>query len=53
MIFKENGADDDQGLGIFGQYFSAPENRNMIGAYFGAGLVYKGFLPAGMKTIWG
>lgn len=45
MIFKENGADDDQGLGIFGQYFSAPENRNMIGAYFGAGLVYKGFLP--------
>jgi porin len=45
MIFKENGADDDQGLGIFGQYFSAPKDRNMIGTYFGAGLVYKGLLP--------
>jgi porin len=53
MIFKENGADDDQGLGIFGQYFSAPEDRNMIGTYFGAGLVYKGLLPGRDEDYFG
>ncbi|MEQ1825870.1 MAG: carbohydrate porin [Pirellula sp.] len=44
MIWKENGAEDDQGLGVFVQYFSSPSNRNVIDQYLGGGLVYKGLL---------
>ncbi len=45
MIWKEGGADDDQGLGAFFQFGWAPSNRNLITEYFGGGLVYKGLLP--------
>lgn len=45
MIWKENGAADEQGFGVFGQYFTTPGNRNEVSKYFGTGLVYKGFLP--------
>ncbi len=45
MIWKEGGADDDQGLGAFFQFGWAPSNRNIIGDYYGGGLVYKGLLP--------
>jgi porin len=45
MIFKENGAADEQGLGVFAQYFSAPDDRNVVSDYVGGGLVYKGFVP--------
>ena len=46
MLWKESeGTDDDQGLGIFGQFGWAPGDRNLIGEYYGGGLVYKGLLP--------
>ena len=45
MIWKEGGADDDQGLGAFFQFGWAPSNRNLITEYYGGGLVYKGLLP--------
>ena len=45
MVFKETcNQDDDQGLGMFLQYGSAPEQYNEHPAYFGAGLVYKGLI---------
>jgi porin len=44
MLWKEGGADDDQGLGAFFQFCWAPSNRNIIGDYYGGGLVYKGLL---------
>ena len=46
LIFRENCCDDedDQGLGFFLQYGWAPEDRNEIPHYFGAGLVYKGLI---------
>jgi porin len=47
MVWKESeGSDDDQGLGIFGQFGWAPGNRNVLGEYYGGGLVYKGLLPS-------
>jgi porin len=45
MLWKENGTEDDQGLGVFVQYFSAPSDRNVISDYVGGGVVIKGFLP--------
>ena len=45
MLWKEGGADDDQGLGAFFQFSWAPSNRNLITEYYGGGLVYKGLLP--------
>lgn len=45
MIWKENGAADEQGFGVFGQYHEVPADRNSISRYFGSGLVYKGLLP--------
>lgn len=45
MLWKEGGADDDQGLGAFFQFGWAPSNRNVISDYYGGGLVYKGLLP--------
>ncbi|MCA9190735.1 MAG: carbohydrate porin [Planctomycetales bacterium] len=46
MLWKENGAADAQGLGVFFQYGWAPRNRNELSEYYGAGLVYKGLLPS-------
>ena len=46
MIYKEScDVDNDQGLGIFGQYAWSPEDRHEVPAYVGGGLVYKGLLP--------
>ena len=46
MIWKESdSSDDDQGLGIFGQFGWAPGDRNLIQEYWGGGAVYKGLLP--------
>lgn len=46
LIFKESDKeDDDQGLGVFGQYGWSQEDRNRVPNYIGAGLVYKGLIP--------
>jgi porin len=46
MIIKESrDKDDDQGLGVFGQYGWALEDRNEVPNYVGAGIVYKGLVP--------
>ncbi len=46
MIYKEScDVDNDQGLGIFGQYAWAPKDRHEAPGYVGCGLVYKGLLP--------
>jgi len=46
MLWKESGGEDnDQGLGIFGQFGWAPGNRNPLQEYYGVGLVYKGLMP--------
>jgi porin len=46
MICNESSdPDDDQGLGLFAQYSWAPEDRNEVTNYVGAGLVYKGLIP--------
>lgn len=46
LIFKESpDKDDDQGLGVFGQYGWAQEDRNQVPNYIGAGLAYKGLIP--------
>lgn len=37
--------DKSQGLDIIGQFGGAPENRNQIGQYYGAGVRYKGLIP--------
>lgn len=45
MVFKESyGDDDDQGLGVFFMFGWAPEDRNALSEYYGAGFVYKGFV---------
>lgn len=45
MIWKESdSADDDQGLGVFGQFGWAPGDRNLLQEYYGGGAVYKGLL---------
>jgi porin len=53
MLWKENGAQDEQGFGIFGQYFSTPADRNAVSQYVGSGLVYKGFLPGRDDDVFG
>jgi porin len=46
MIWKESdSSDDDQGLGLFGQFGWAPGDRNLLQEYYGGGAVYKGLLP--------
>lgn len=46
LLWKESeAADDDQGLGMFGQFGWAPGNRNTLQEYYGGGFVYKGFVP--------
>lgn len=43
MIFREEpDVESDQGLGVFGQYGWAPEDRSAAAFYIGTGLVYKG-----------
>lgn len=46
LIFKENvhDADDDQGLGVLGQYSWAPQDRSAVTQSFIVGLAYKGLL---------
>lgn len=47
LIYKENknDSDDDQGLAIFGQFSSAPADRNETSICYNAGLQYKGLIP--------
>src|SRR3990167_9132981 len=44
MIYQEQPG-EDQGLGIFFQFGGAPDNRNTVDYYFGAGLNYTGLIP--------
>ncbi len=44
MLYREQD-EDEQGLGVFFQVGWAPENRNEIDRYFGAGLAYTGLIP--------
>ena len=55
LLWKEHccDPDDDQGLGTFLQYGWAPEERSDIHQYFGAGLVYKGFIRCRDDDIMG
>lgn len=54
MVWKESeGTDDDQGLGVFGQFGWAPGDRNVLGEYYGGGLVYKGLLPGRDSDLFG
>lgn len=47
MLLRESWAeDDDQGLGFFLQYSWARQSRSEVPHYYGAGLVYKGLIPA-------
>lgn len=47
MIYKESYCEgNDQGLGVFGQFGWAPENRNFLKEFYGGGFVYKGLLPS-------
>lgn len=46
LIVRETaGGSDDQGLGVFFQFGWAPEDRNPVTAYAGAGLTYTGVFP--------
>ena len=53
MIWKENGAADEQGFGVFGQYYEEPADRNIVSRYVGSGLVYKGLLPGRDVDVFG
>ncbi len=54
MVWKESSSsDDDQGLGIFGQFGWAPGDRNLFQEYYGGGLVYKGLLPGRDSDLMG
>jgi porin len=44
-------AADQQGLGVFCQYFRAPADRNEAHQYVGGGLVYRGLLPGRDQDI--
>lgn len=54
MVLKESWEPaDDQGLGVFGQFGWAPDDRNEASRYFGAGLVYKGLVSGRDDDITG
>jgi porin len=48
MVFKEVGSDakDEQGLGVFGQWAWAPDDRNPATQYIGGGVLYRGLIPS-------
>ncbi len=54
MIWKESldGA-DEQGIGVFGQFGWAPDDRNAVDCYYGGGLVYRGWLDGRDDDICG
>jgi len=53
-IYKENDdPEDTQGLGAFFQFGWAPQDRNEIWRYYGAGLAYTGLLPGRDEDILG
>jgi porin len=45
MVWLEDDEDTKQGLGLFGIYSFAPQDRNNIQNHFASGIVYRGFLP--------
>jgi porin len=46
LLLREKGSkEDDQGLGAFFQLGWAPEDRNHVTKYVGAGFTYRGLLP--------
>lgn len=54
LIWKESREEkDEQGLGVFGQYSWAPEDRNLAPQYVGGGLVYKGLIPNRDEDVFG
>ncbi|MCZ7644796.1 MAG: carbohydrate porin [Planctomycetota bacterium] len=46
LLKERDDPGDEQGLGLFLQAAVAPQDRNEIDRYFGAGLVYRGALPS-------
>jgi porin len=54
-VFKEKRDDeeDSQGLSIFAQVSGAPEDRNEVELYMGAGLVYTGLFPTRDEDAFG
>ena len=54
MVYKEPGtATADEGLGLFFQLGWAPEDRNTVNQYIGAGLTYTGLLPGRAQDTFG
>jgi porin len=45
MVWLEDDEETKQGLGIFGIYSFAPQDRNNIQNHFAGGVVYRGILP--------
>ncbi|MFZ5829996.1 MAG: carbohydrate porin [Planctomycetota bacterium] len=54
MLWKESAdVESIEGLGFFAQYAWAPDERNLFPIYFGAGLLYRGLLPARENDVCG
>lgn len=52
MVFREKSG-EDEGLGIFVQLGGTPDDRNTVDFYLGAGLNYKGLIPARDQDVFG
>jgi porin len=52
MLFREKEG-GEQGLGLFVQFGGAPDNRNTVDYYLGAGLSYTGLIPARDRDVLG
>lgn len=52
MVWKEDDQ-DEQGLGVFGQFGWAPGNRNPVQEYYGAGITYRGWFNCRDKDLMG
>jgi porin len=55
MVWKENPQDeeDEQGVGVVGQYGFTPEDRGEATYYVGGGLQWTGALPSRDQDVWG
>ncbi len=50
---SQNEENEPRGLGVFFQFGGAPDDRNTVDYYFGAGLNYTGLLPRRGKDVFG
>jgi len=53
LLVAEGQTEPQQGLGAFAQFGWAPEDRNRLSLYLGAGLAYTGILPSRGSDILG